>query len=577
MEETTNTELEHHHHPISVVNVFPVRKSHSHSDIEQNPCIEHCEPHSHCCNDSHLHKHICDDNMYRNEKNDFSCFEHGRKPDLDDLVRQDNTASLSNFIRYGTYDSIRDHRYSKNKSMKDILLLSDMEIVTLTNFIQLCKKNKIILSGRNLSEKMDFIFDKFIATIQLSPLYLPLYYRINNENEELFYYKLFKGIYSWIVFYDSFCVEHGYFNLDVADLKDIDSFNTTLNNIGHKMRTYLTQIGLLFHIEPDKIENHEFEIKYSDKPEIKRNILHKKYHCKCEDRTVYTIPTIIKKDKSVISNSNLTELLSLLEDQDTVYLPKCNKEILSGSYKFENLNYIRIIGEDCDFYGNFLFEDCICIINNINFKVDSTLESPIKEFAIESDYKTKLRIEDCMFSDFDVAIKSIKEENFTELIVDDCLFNNVSQYGMQLDSLEKLTVKNSTFTNNSKNGTEEVSYSSILFTHNSRNNTDIYFHNCNFIANGNNLDSCALKLVNNYDEARLGISSACVEDCKFLSNHIDLVIGEGNNELTNVNIKYLNNIGLNNIKNNSLPLPVVEQPIEEEINNETEINNEIKN
>ena len=58
-------------------------------------------------------------------------------------------ASLNNFLRYGRYEQGRYHQDLKNKSLADILRLSDKEVNTLINFMQMCRLNKIVLLSNN--------------------------------------------------------------------------------------------------------------------------------------------------------------------------------------------------------------------------------------------------------------------------------------------------------------------------------------------------------------------------------------------------------------------------------------------
>ena len=566
-----------------------------------------------------------------------------------DYLRDENITSLNNFIRYGSYSHGRDHVLTKNKSIADILLLSDSQVVILVNFIELCRLNKDLIYN-SVEDYNDDLFNKFLVSIQLAPNNLPMYFNYNNLDEEVFYYQLIRSLLKWIISYQSFCSLNGYNKLYTIGISDVTTFNGKLKEIADIMSEYLIKVKLVYPFDLEKKEVKKEMTKDEIKEMIKKEVeeernrekdkcphdshhhkkpyipAHKKHNYDFE-HSGFNCPTLIKMrfdeheghhhgreqvNKALTGNmiycdESAINLIKKMDDYDFLYLPKMvHPEKTREHLVFTDLHNITIVGANTEMYYSMEFVDTSARIQNLTIDYDNVTEDA-SEVAIKLSGESFISVEDCVYNNFEKVVDVPNEDSYSKAdinFIDTTCYN--CKYGICADS--PLAVK--TFRSNFVN----IEGIAIKVVHSNNNKTivsinDTKFFNCGgkveeevIVDNGNELidgtnneeedstttfivgevvdstddenEPCAIRLINNKISARVGITAAYIIDSIFVNNKADVIVGSMHQDITNVDLKTQNNIGLNTIINLSEKEVVDDDSTDSEIGNNDDILNE---
>jgi hypothetical protein len=176
-----------------------------------------------------------------------------------DISNHQNQVSLNNFIMYGIYSPKHNHIANKNKSISEVLELSQFETTILVNFIQIYNLNIDILKEKieDLEEDNSFndSYLKILVSLNNSPVELPMYFELSNSNEEIFYSELIEAIFTWINSYLVYCENYGVSEIQTLGLYDLIKFNGKLTQLKDKIAKYLYIAHVIYHkpeIIPDK-------------------------------------------------------------------------------------------------------------------------------------------------------------------------------------------------------------------------------------------------------------------------------------------------------------------------------------
>ena len=509
-----------------------------------------------------------------------------------DYLRDENITSLNNFIRYGSYSHGRDHVLTKNKSIADILLLSDAQCTILINFIELCRLNKDIIYNKS-QDYEDDLFNKFLVSIQNAPNNLPMYFSANNLDEEIFYYQLIRDILKWIISYNEFCKYNGYNKLYTIGIGDITTFNGYLKEIADIMSEYLIKVRLVypFDLEKDEQDKGRKMNKEDMKEKIRREVIdeishevmermgcdhhkpphhhhhHKPAHKKHTydfEKSGFNVPTLLKYNleehhkrgyeqinkqlsgNMIYCDPSALALIPKMDDYDILYLPETyanTKEHLV----FTGLKNILIVGHNFDMNYTMEFNDSSAYIQNMTFKkfnYDGSEEVPV-ETAVTLTGESTIRFEDCIFEDYDLAISVPNEDSYSKADIEfvDSICHNCMQ-GIETDSPLFVKMFRATFSNITRNA--------LKVTHSNNNKTVITINDSKFIKCGTDeelVDDTAIRLINNKISSRVGITAAYIIDSIFVDNIVDVTIGANEEDITNVDIRTQYNIGLDKIVN----------------------------
>ena len=572
-----------------------------------------------------------------------------------DYLRNENITSLNNFIRYGSYSHGRDHVLTKNKSIADILLLSDSQVVILVNFIELCRLNKDLIYN-SVEDYNDDLFNKFLVSIQLAPNNLPMYFNYNNLDEEVFYYQLIRSLLKWIISYQSFCSLNGYNKLYTIGISDVTTFNGKLKEIADIMSEYLIKVKLVYPFDLEKKEVKKEMTKDEIKEMIKREVeeerkrgkedccphdshhkkpyipAHKKHNYDFE-HSGFNCPTLIKMrfdeheshhhgreqvNKALTGNmiycdESAINLIKKMDDYDFLYLPKMvHPEKTKEHLVFSNLHNITIVGANTEMYYTMEFEDTSVRIQNLTIDFDKKAEEPVKT-AIKLSGESFVSVEDCVYNNFEKVIDVPNDDSYSKAdinFIDSICYNCF--YGIVADSPLAVRTFRASFVNDKG--------IAIKVVHSNNNKTivtinDTKFYNCGdkpeeeiVVDNGNELldnvssddndnstpenptysigevvddeddndenEPCAIRLINNKISSRVGITAAYIIDSIFVNNKADIIVGSMHQDITNVDLKTQNNIGLNTIINLSEKEVVDDGATDSEIGNNNDIINE---
>ena len=519
-----------------------------------------------------------------------------------DYLRDENIASLNNFIRYGSYAHGRDHRLTKNKSIADILFLSDDQCTILLNFIELCRLNKDLIYGCP-TQYEDDLFNKFLVSIQNAPNNLPMYFKVNNLDEEIFYYQLIRSLLKWIVQYTAYCKNNGFNKLYTIGITDITTFNGKLQDISDIMSEYLIKVKLVYPFDLDKNDERKVQPMSKEKliDEITREVMDKIHdehdrHCHKDDierrcqykfthfkhhyqfyDSNFNVPTLIKrgqchKEGSVYCDVEIQNLIDKMNDDDILFLP-CGTPTTYEPLIFSHLKNIIIVGENDSSQTTteditkqiksfrFVFDDSTVLLHNLY--LDGSAIDGTDTVAITVEGASTVTIEDCVITNYYRGVSASNSDGYSKAIVEaiDSTFNCID-FNIYTDSPLGVTTRGCNFL--------KPAHASIYVTHCNNNRTVVDIKNNNFLNNDSvshtkttedtDLPQCAIRLINNKISSRVGITAAYITENVFINQPIDVAIGILYDEITNVDIRAEKNIGLYNIQNYAIEVEPQPEP-----------------
>ena len=294
-----------------------------------------------------------------------------KKEDFPNIVRRDNTSSLNNFLRYGETGPLT---HPKNKSLAEILFLTDAQCLVLVNFIELYKINKTLIERENVINTKDSALTRLLMTVTYSPSRLPVFFLKNNVDEEIFYYLLVKEIHRLLSNYFEFCKINGVERLEKVNIEDIVYFNGILREIFVKVSDQLTKVRLTHILDEDEL----MKIDSSIYPYFETNIYEEMMKDDYPSR--FSIPTIIRNLKSItISNENIEELFLQIQDNDIIYLPNMeDNSIYNTNFIINDKKNIKIVSNKATISGSFYLTNVEnCEFVNIKFESEESNYQPI--------------------------------------------------------------------------------------------------------------------------------------------------------------------------------------------------------